>query len=336
MLANTQLPRLLALGARLSCMRRSPSPRVTTRSAPTRTEFSKAVDGNAFVKSSWVAAIVDDLAPAERDIVIEGKRGLDTFASTNLDFILRSKGITTLVLGRRYGTGRSSGATAMASARMSIVRLPNWPGTRCGDVSFSAYRYPAVATTVALSPGLSSAQRPPSLGGAMSADTGSTDSGLTPREQTAPSAGRRHERLALVVGHDGHPASNAALTTAVDLAQRLGAHLHVVHSVTLDDYGIDPDIEDFEDERDRNVARERVRIAAALANASIPWTYHEERGDPVHQIARLAHDVDASFIIVGATHRGVLHHLSGGHSVSKRLLHLQPRPVIVVPASSTH
>jgi nucleotide-binding universal stress UspA family protein len=170
----------------------------------------------------------------------------------------------------------------------------------------------------------------------MSADTGSTDSGLTPREQTAPSAGRRHERLALVVGHDGHPASNAALTTAVDLAQRLGAHLHVVHSVTLDDYGIDPDIEDFEDERDRNVARERVRIAAALANASIPWTYHEERGDPVHQIARLAHDVDASFIIVGATHRGVLHHLSGGHSVSKRLLHLQPRPVIVVPASSTH
>jgi hypothetical protein len=42
---------------------------------------------------------VDDLAPAEGDIVIEGKRGLDTFASTNLDFILRSKGITTLVLG---------------------------------------------------------------------------------------------------------------------------------------------------------------------------------------------------------------------------------------------
>ena len=169
----------------------------------------------------------------------------------------------------------------------------------------------------------------------MSAETGSTDSGLTPREQTTPSAGRRQERLALVVGHDGHPGSNAALTTAVDLAQRLGAHLHVVHSVTLDDYGIDPDIEDFEDERDRNIARERGRIAAALANASVPWTYHEERGDPVHQIARLAHDVDASFIIVGATHRGVLHHLSGGHSVSKRLLHLQPRPVVVVPAGPT-
>ncbi len=57
------------------------------------------VDGNAFVKDSWGAAIVDELSPAAGDIVIEGKRGLDTFASTNLDFILRSKGIKTLVLG---------------------------------------------------------------------------------------------------------------------------------------------------------------------------------------------------------------------------------------------
>ena len=57
------------------------------------------VDGNAFVKDSWGAAIVDVLAPQAGDIVVEGKRGLDTFASTNLDFMLRSKGITTIVLG---------------------------------------------------------------------------------------------------------------------------------------------------------------------------------------------------------------------------------------------
>ena len=57
------------------------------------------VDGNAFVKGTWGAEIIDELAPAEGDIVIEGKRGLDTFASTNLDFILRSKGITTIALG---------------------------------------------------------------------------------------------------------------------------------------------------------------------------------------------------------------------------------------------
>jgi nicotinamidase-related amidase len=57
------------------------------------------VDGKAFVQGSWGAAIVDDLKPVKGDIVIEGKRGLDTFASTNIDFILRSKGIKTVILG---------------------------------------------------------------------------------------------------------------------------------------------------------------------------------------------------------------------------------------------
>lgn len=57
------------------------------------------VEGSAFVKNTWGAAIVDDLAPTEDDIVIEGKRGLDTFASTNLDFILRNKAIDTIILG---------------------------------------------------------------------------------------------------------------------------------------------------------------------------------------------------------------------------------------------
>jgi nicotinamidase-related amidase len=56
------------------------------------------VDHNAFVKGSWGAEIIDDLAPADGDILIEGKRGLDVFATTNLDFILRSRQIKSLVL----------------------------------------------------------------------------------------------------------------------------------------------------------------------------------------------------------------------------------------------
>jgi ureidoacrylate peracid hydrolase len=56
------------------------------------------VDAKAFVRGSWGAAIVDALRPEPEDIVIEGKRGLDTFASTNLDFILRSRGIKNLVV----------------------------------------------------------------------------------------------------------------------------------------------------------------------------------------------------------------------------------------------
>ncbi len=57
------------------------------------------VDNKAFVKDSWGADIVEDLTPQDDDIVIEGKRGLDTFASTNLDFILRSTGVTKIALG---------------------------------------------------------------------------------------------------------------------------------------------------------------------------------------------------------------------------------------------
>ena len=57
------------------------------------------IDSNSFVKGSWGAEICDQMAPEEGDIVVEGKRGLDTFATTNLDFILRARGIDTIALG---------------------------------------------------------------------------------------------------------------------------------------------------------------------------------------------------------------------------------------------
>lgn len=37
------------------------------------------VDSTAFVKGEWGAEIVDALAPQEGDVIVEGKRGLDTF-----------------------------------------------------------------------------------------------------------------------------------------------------------------------------------------------------------------------------------------------------------------
>lgn len=62
------------------------------------------VDTQAFIKGAWGADFTDaaeaggGLKPQANDIVIEGKRGLDAFASTNIDFILRSRGITDLVV----------------------------------------------------------------------------------------------------------------------------------------------------------------------------------------------------------------------------------------------
>jgi ureidoacrylate peracid hydrolase len=57
------------------------------------------VDSRSFRKGTWGAEIVDDLAPEPADIVVEGKRGLCGFTTTNLDFILRSRGLSNVVLG---------------------------------------------------------------------------------------------------------------------------------------------------------------------------------------------------------------------------------------------
>ncbi|WP_455825154.1 cysteine hydrolase [Pseudomonas graminis] len=55
-------------------------------------------DGHAFIAGTWGAEITDALSQEAGDIVIEGKRGLDGFATTGLDLVLRNNGIHTLVV----------------------------------------------------------------------------------------------------------------------------------------------------------------------------------------------------------------------------------------------
>jgi Isochorismatase family. len=72
-------------------------------------------------------SLADELAPADGDIVIEGKRGLDTFARTNLDFILRSKGRS----GRRVRLHRPPvGHQPLDRAVGQPHRDPDSPGKR--------------------------------------------------------------------------------------------------------------------------------------------------------------------------------------------------------------
>ncbi|WP_149243951.1 cysteine hydrolase [Dyadobacter sp. 32] len=56
------------------------------------------VDNGAFKKNTWGTEIAEILAPEKNDIIIEGKRSFCGFASTNLDFILRSTGAKNVVL----------------------------------------------------------------------------------------------------------------------------------------------------------------------------------------------------------------------------------------------
>lgn len=67
-------------------------------SSPSYGILKGVVDSRAFQKGSWGAQVIDELAPQAGDILIEGKRGLDCFASTDLDFILRQRGVTDLAI----------------------------------------------------------------------------------------------------------------------------------------------------------------------------------------------------------------------------------------------
>jgi len=56
-------------------------------------------NGECFVAGEWGSAICDAMAPVEGDLIVQGKRGLCGFHSTNLDFILRQNDIQNVVLG---------------------------------------------------------------------------------------------------------------------------------------------------------------------------------------------------------------------------------------------
>jgi nucleotide-binding universal stress UspA family protein len=139
----------------------------------------------------------------------------------------------------------------------------------------------------------------------------------------------------LLVGHDRHPASDCAVRVAVQLADLLHAHLHIVHVVTLEDYPIDPDGADWELGAARTLKEEGEAVTEMLADATVSWTYHERRGDPARCLEELARDYNVPFIIVGASTAGVVPHLIHG-SVSRSLLHHRRTPVLVVPAPAPH
>jgi nucleotide-binding universal stress UspA family protein len=141
----------------------------------------------------------------------------------------------------------------------------------------------------------------------------------------------------LVVGWDRQPASAAALRFAVGLAQRLDAHLHVVHIADIDDLPVDPDAWDWEQQFRDSLEAQAVGARALLDELGANWTFHAAHGRPPDVLADLAEEVDAVMIVVGAP-RGRMHSFIdtiAGQSVSYQLTHKQGRPVLLVPDASS-
>jgi nucleotide-binding universal stress UspA family protein len=142
----------------------------------------------------------------------------------------------------------------------------------------------------------------------------------------------------LIVGHCRDTASDHALAVAAELGRRLGAQLHVVHAVALDDYPIDPDASDWEERGEQTLVEERHQVEAALTRTGLPWTYRSCRGNPVRALAAAADERDALMIVVGTRGEGLRAILSRliQPSVSHALIEHQHRPVLVVPPGESN
>lgn len=138
---------------------------------------------------------------------------------------------------------------------------------------------------------------------------------------------------ALVVGHGPGTESDHVLRAAAELARRLGAHLHVVHVVTLDDYPVDPDAADWEEAAAQELARQHERVDRVLAGHGVMWDYETRRGAPADELRNAAEEHDALLIVVGTRGEGLRTVVSRllEPSVSHAVIGRQSRPVLVVP-----
>ncbi|GAB3802796.1 hypothetical protein GCM10028798_20760 [Humibacter antri] len=141
----------------------------------------------------------------------------------------------------------------------------------------------------------------------------------------------------------GATMSDTVLIEAIRFARMLGAQLVVANvdatryttkrnpDGTVFAFPIDPDSADsVTEEFDQLLA---AHVTALLKNSGVRWSMRALAGDPAHELARLAHEVNALAIVVGTRKRGLrttAHEFFNG-SVAVHLAHRQHHPVIVIP-----
>lgn len=139
----------------------------------------------------------------------------------------------------------------------------------------------------------------------------------------------------IVVGVDGSDASVDAALVATSLARSTGAKLHIVTVVKPPEgwWGIvesPPTAEAL-----GNALEEAQRKVLDLTTSRIDLTdiEHqtvEEIGDPGRSLAAYCHDNGADLLVIGRHGAGLFDRVTIG-SVTHRLLHDAPCPVMVVP-----
>lgn len=138
----------------------------------------------------------------------------------------------------------------------------------------------------------------------------------------------------LVVGVDGTAGSRHALEAAADLALATGARLCVVHveampaAVALGTAGAVAALTEANE-----VAADAAHLDCELVLAAQPidWSFETRQGDVAPELQRSAEEHDAAGIVVGRHGHRLVHRMVLG-SVTDRLVHHAPVPVLVVPS----
>ena len=106
-----------------------------------------------------------------------------------------------------------------------------------------------------------------------------TDQGGLPRVRLDGPTGSR-ENPVLVVGHCRTRGSKDVLEVARDLARRMGAVVHVVHAISLDDYPVDPDADDWEAQAAQVLAGQRAEVGDSSHRRGAGMELRRRAGGP--------------------------------------------------------
>jgi len=146
----------------------------------------------------------------------------------------------------------------------------------------------------------------------------------------------------IVVGTDGSPQAQAAVTFTGQLAKQLGAEVILVHAMPPFPLGVKHSgrlafvPQGFiDDARAAHERRARSEFCAPLAAARVAWQVHIQEGSAPEVIAEAVNSFQAQLIVVGRRGLRGLGELVLG-STSRALTHHASVPVLVVPPMSVH
>ena len=132
----------------------------------------------------------------------------------------------------------------------------------------------------------------------------------------------------VIVGVDGSPNAQRALSIAAEIARRFDLDLAVFHAIGLMTV-IDGQHVPSEGHRDDLERLMRLEWCAVLASdRELRWRAELVYGSPADVLMKMATALDASFVVVGS--RGVGDEQALG-STSHHVVHHCDRPAVVVP-----